>query len=159
MAAVSVALQAACSSRPAGGDEPLRPAQAGVRTQGGLEYRGQLLVMESFPVQLAATVTVTNTSDAERTVTFPDACVVLMRAYQVDREVWDQASVAMCAQALEEVTLPAGGSRSFRAGTTAYEILGDALPDGSYRMTAYLRPEGGAVELELGNADLGIPRS
>src|SRR5688500_16737325 len=48
----------------------------------GIEYQADVLVMESFPVQLSGRATVRNTSSESRTVTFPDGCVALMRAYR-----------------------------------------------------------------------------
>jgi hypothetical protein len=153
-----LALLPGCASHPESDDEPLRPGPAGVRTVDGIQYQGELLVMESFPVQLSATVTVTNASGAPRTLEFPDGCVVLLRAYQGADRVWDQTRSVGCTQAIVSVPLTAGKSRTFRGRTDGYEVLGDSLPDGLYRMTAYLRPDGNVVELELGETDLAIPR-
>lgn len=150
-------LVAGCTSRNTD-EEPLRPGPSGTRTEGGLEYGGELLVMESFPVQLAANITLTNVEGGELDVSFPDGCVVLLRAYAGDRKVWDQAASTVCTMAIQSVVLKGGESRAFRASTSAYEVLGDSLPDGSYRMTAYLRPAGETVEIELGKVDLAIPR-
>lgn len=152
-------VQLGCGSSRTEGGEPLKPGASGAAKVEGIEYRGELLVMESFPVQLAANVTVTNTSKQPATLEFPDGCVVLLRAYRAGEQVWDQSAEMACTMAIQSVTLGAGESKTFRAGTDAYEILGDALPDGSYRMTAYLRPDGRVVELELGSTDLAIPRA
>ena len=48
-------------------------------------------------------------------------------------------------------------SEQFHTGlVSAATILGDSLPDGEYRITAYMRP-GQVVELEAGMADLAVP--
>jgi hypothetical protein len=137
-----------------------RPADAVVRD--GIEYRADVLVMESFPVQLSGRVTVRNTSSAARTVTFPDGCVALLRAYRAGAggPVWDQASEVGCTMALVPVELGAGEEREIATATaSAYEILGTELPDGEYRIAIYLRPiEAGEVEIEAGTTDLAIPR-
>jgi hypothetical protein len=128
----------------------------------GIEYRAEVLVMESFPVQLSGRATIRNTSDEDRTVTFPDGCVALMRAYRVEGggPVWDQAGGLACTMALVPVELGAGEEREVPAPTvSAYEILGTELPDGDYRIAIYLRPiDAGEVEIEAGTTDLAIPR-
>jgi hypothetical protein len=138
--------------------EPLKPGQAGVQ-RGGVEYHGQLAILESFPVQLAASVTLNNISQSAVTLDFPDSCVVLLRAYQDDRQVWDQGESVFCAQMIQSVTLAPGESRTFQARTTAFEILGKDLADGRYRISGYLRTAGEIVEVEVGEADLAIPRA
>jgi hypothetical protein len=125
---------------------------------GGIEYRGQLAVMESFPVQLAASVTLTNRSGKPRTLSFPDGCLVLLRAYRNGNVAWDQASSVGCTLAIEEITLALGESRRLGGRATAYDVLGKDLPDGLYRIVAYLRPDGGEVEVPLGETDLAVPR-
>ncbi|MBA2563936.1 MAG: hypothetical protein H0V09_00760 [Gemmatimonadetes bacterium] len=148
-----------CASKSEPSREPLRPDPAGTRTVGAIEYRGELLVLESFPVQLAGSVTLTNRSDGERTLAFPDGCVVLLRAYRADERVWDQVGGLGCTQAIVNVTLAAGESNTLRAPTaSAYEILSPGHPAGTYRLTAYLRPAGAAeIEVDMGEADLAVP--
>lgn len=128
----------------------------------GIEYRAEVFVMESFPVQLSGRATVTNRSDHPRTVTFVDGCVVLMRVYRPEggSPVWDQASVSGCTMALVPVELGPGEGRMLPGGgVSAYEILADGLPDGDYRVTIYLRPvEAEVIELDAGTTDLAIPR-
>jgi hypothetical protein len=43
--------------------------------------------------------------------------------------------------------------------TSARAILGDSLPDGRYRLEAWLRPDSGPVFVEAGTVDLSVPRS
>ncbi len=126
---------------------------------GGLTYRvTSLTIAESFPVQVGVTVEIVNGSTTPRSVTFPDGCVVLMRAYGGGSDpVWDMNSAVGCTMALVDVDLAPGESEVFQTGlVSAATILGNNLPNGEYRITAYLRP-GQMVELEAGRADLTVP--
>ena len=125
----------------------------------GITYRvTSFVIAESFPVQLGITVELENESATPKSVTFPDGCVVLMRAYDGRMEpLWDMGNTVACALVLVEVDLAPGESQQFQAGlVSAATILGDSLPNGEYRITAYLRP-GEIVELEAGIADLAVP--
>jgi hypothetical protein len=128
----------------------------------GIEYQADVLVMESFPVQLSGRATLRNTSSESRTVTFPDGCVALLRAYRADGggPVWDQSSGLGCTMALVPIELGPGEEREIPTpNVSAYEILGNELPDGDYRIAVYLRPVDGAeVEIVAGTTDLAIPR-
>lgn len=143
---------------------PLDPG--GLRTgsvvRSDIEYRGQVLVMESFPVQLGGRVALRNRSRESHTVTFSDGCLVLLRAYrpQGGGPVWDQGHEVGCTQALVPVELNAGEEREVAAPTaSAYDILRADLPDGAYRIALYLRPVGAPeIELDAGTVDLAIPR-
>ena len=126
---------------------------------GGLTYSvASFVVAESFPVQIGITVQIENTSATSRSVTFPDGCVVLMRAYGEGTEAaWDMGSAVGCTMALVQVDLAPGEIEEFQTGlVSAQTILGDDLPNGDYRITAYLRP-GEIVELDAGTADLAVP--
>ena len=138
-------------------------------TSSGLDLREQLIdgityrvtgfvIAESFPVQIGITVELENESTTPQSVTFPDGCVVLMRAYDSGTEpVWDMGQTVACTLALVKVDLAPGQSEEFITGLmSAASILGDSLPNGEYRITAYLRP-GQIVELEAGMADLAVP--
>ncbi|HUP19676.1 MAG TPA: BsuPI-related putative proteinase inhibitor [Gemmatimonadota bacterium] len=155
------ALAATCNNEPASPDsDPDRPPAAGAPVvRNGVEYRADLAVMESFPVQLAGRVTITNATGAAVQLTFPDGCVALLRAYRSDARVWDQSSGIACTMALVQVSLAPGESRTVQApNVSAYEILGDELPDGDYEIRVYLRPDGGEVEISAGTTQLAIPR-
>ena len=109
-----------------GGPRGSGSPRGGAAVQDGIEYRADVAVMESFPVQLAGRVTITNRSGAPRTVTFPDGCVALLRAYRPGEAepVWDQAEGLACTMALVPVELAAGATHEVRAPTvSAYEIL------------------------------------
>ncbi len=135
---------------------------SGAIVRDGIEYRAEVLIMESFPVQLSGRAFVKNPSAETRTVTFPDGCVALMRAYEPDGAdpVWDQAQETGCTMALVPLELGPGEERELPTPTaSAYEILAGGLPDGDYRITVYLRPvDDGEVEIDAGTTDLAIPR-
>lgn len=135
---------------------------SGAVVRDGIEYRAEVLVMESFPVQLSGRATVKNRTGGRRTVTFPDGCVALMRAYGPEGggPVWDQAHELACTMALVPVELAPGEERTLPTpSASAYEILGTDLPDGAYRITVYLRPvDGAVVEIDAGTTELAIPR-
>jgi len=125
----------------------------------GITYRvTSFAIAESFPVQLRITVEIENESTTSQSVTFSDGCVVLIRAYDGGtKPVWDMGQAVGCTLALVEVDLVPGESEEFNTGlVSAATILGDGLPAGEYRITAYLRP-GQIVELEAGMADLAVP--
>ena len=125
----------------------------------GITYKVTgFVIAESFPVQIGITVELENESTTPQSVTFPDGCVVLMRAYDSGTEpVWDMGQTVACTLALVEVDLAPGQSEELITGlVSAASILGDSLPNGEYRITAYLRP-GEVVELEVGMADLAVP--
>ena len=125
----------------------------------GITYRVTgFVIAESFPVQLGIIVELENESTTPKSVTFPDGCVVLMRAYDSGTEpVWDMSQTVACTLALVEVDLGPGESEELNTGlVSSASILGDSLPNAEYRITAYLRP-GQVVELEAGTADLAVP--
>ena len=126
---------------------------------GEITYRAtSLIIAESFPVQIGVTVELLNESSSPQSVTFPDGCVVLMRAYDGGPDpVWDMGGVVGCTLALVEVDLAPGAREVFESGlVSAAAILGDSLPNGEYRISAYLRP-GEVVELNAGRTDLAVP--
>ena len=125
----------------------------------GITYRvTSFNIAESFPVQLQITVEIENESTTSQSVTFPDGCVVLVRVYDGGTEpVWDEGRTAACTQALVQVSLAPGESAEFHTGMlSAATILGDSLPNGEYRIAAYLRP-GKIVERDAGRVDLAVP--
>jgi len=129
---------------------------------GGVAYHVKSFVIaESFPVQLGVTVEIENQSGTAQSVTFPNGCVLLMRAYDsLGNLAWDLGHFVDCTQALVVVDLEPGESEEFQTGlVSAATILGDNLPDGEYRIAVYLSPNGQTVELDAGMADLGIPRN
>ena len=129
------------------------------RVVDGLRYSvASFDVAESFPVQIGITVRIENESTTSQSVTFPDGCVVLMRAYGEGTEpAWDMGNAVGCITMLIQVDLAPGESKEYQTGlVSAQTILGEDLPNGYYRITAYLRP-GEIVELDAGTTDLSVP--
>lgn len=125
-----------------------------------VEFSARVDVMESFPVQLVGQLTVENTGDERVTVVFPDGCVALLSAFEVNGgggPVWTQ-SIA-CTTVLVAVDLGPGERRSFSTPiASARDILGTELPDGEYLIVVNLRPNGKVMEIEVGTVELAIPR-
>lgn len=137
------------------------PIGSGLEARDKIEYFGVVWVMESFPVQLMGEMRMTNIDEADAQLIFPDGCVVLLRAYTPtgNTPVWDQAQDVACTQATVEVNLAPAAARTFSTATSsAADILGATLPDGTYRITVYARPNDGIVEIDVGTVALGIPR-
>ena len=125
----------------------------------GINYRvTSFAIAKSFPAQIRITVEIENESTTSQSLTFPDGCVVLIRAYDGGTgPVWDMGHAVACTEALVQVSLAPGESEEFHTGlVSAATILGDSLPNGEYLITAYLRP-GAMVELHAGMADLAVP--
>jgi len=142
-------------------DSVLGPELQSRSVVGGVTYSvTEFAVAESFPVQIGVTVEVANESATSQSVTFPDGCVLLMRAYDSRGELaWDLGHLVDCTAALVELDLAPGETEQYEIGLiSAATILGENLPDGEYRIAVYLRPNGQSVELEAGVADLAIPR-
>jgi hypothetical protein len=157
---VVACVAAACG----GGSEPGAPSTddaAAVIAAGEVRFTADTRILESFPVQLHTSVTATNDGDEPVQLTFPDGCVVLLRAYRDGggEPVWDQRAEMACTAALVQETLAPGTSQTWEARTDARAILGTSHPDGRYRLEAYLRPRTGTVAVPAGTADLAVPRS
>ena len=126
--------------------------------QDNLEFQAETLIMESFPVQLRTVVHVTNATTAPADLTFPDGCKVLMRVYRDAARrslAYDMTRVMGCTMAIEEFRIAPAAVREFDAPTiSAATILGDSLPNGTYYISAVLRPNGKRIELDAGSAQL-----
>ena len=120
---VASATLAACQVSPSGLDLPDQVID-------GITYRVTgFHIAESFPVQLGVTVEIENKSTTPRSVTFPDGCVVLMRAYDPGTEpVWDMSRTVACTLALIEVYLAPGESEEFSAGLVSAATVRDERP-------------------------------
>jgi hypothetical protein len=130
---------------------------------GGFEIAADVAVMESFPVQLAGSMTFTNREAEERTLQ-TDVCWPLLRAYLPGDEttpVWDQLEEGACAmlQPRTDVVQPDASIRFETPIASAADILDDDLPDGTYRITVYFQVMGeGEIEREAGEVELAVPR-
>ena len=136
----------------------LQQQQTGQGTAVGGSYTAETRIAETAPVTMYTTVRVENTSSGRQEVTFPDGCVVLLRAYRgparMGAPAWDQERGVACTMQLVELSLAPGESREFQTSVRADRILGDSLPAGRYYFTAVLRPDGRVVEVPAGEADL-----
>lgn len=105
--------------------------------------------------RLVGTVTLTNPTAVPLAVRFPDTCVVLLRLYTLDEsQLVVDAHSKRCLPFPVDLTLAPGESRTYETNVLFFFILGNSLPEGRYRATLYLRPEGGR-EVEIG---VGLPR-
>ena len=157
---IPILLVAACTSAE---DGPTDSPPATSRQVGGVEYSADTRVMESFPVQLGMSVTARNTSGAAVTLEFPDPCVPRLEAYRDSARsgepAWSQERAIGCAAVIHVVEIGAGRTHELGAPTvSAYDVLGDSLPDGRYWLSAVLMPNGQRLELPAGAADLAVPR-
>jgi hypothetical protein len=162
---LSALLALACSGGASPPERPGRdgaePGAADVVIHEGLEYRATTAVMESFPVQLATTVTVTNRGAETVSLILPDGCAVLLRAYRdgaATTPAYDAGGNTICTAALQEFTIQPNATQQLQGRSDAREILGDSLPDGSYQLRALVRPNGGQVEVPAGRVELAVPR-
>lgn len=128
----------------------------------GFEVAGDLAIMESFPVQLAGSMTFHNDTDETLTLRTGE-CWPLLRAYRPgeDDPVWDQSEEGACNlfAVREDEVAPAGSVRFESPVVSAADVLDDELPDGAYEMTIYFHPlESDEIEIALGEVDLAVPR-
>jgi hypothetical protein len=132
--------------------------QGAPQTEGDLRYTAETAILESFPVQLATTVRVSNVGSRPAALEFSDGCPVLLRAYRTAARtyppVWDQERDTFCTQALQLFTLEPGNTKEFTVRTDARQILGDSLPNGDYFLTAVVRKTGWPLELDAGQVEL-----
>lgn len=153
--AAALVLAACARAVVTSGPDPVRPDAVMV---GEIRYQAETAILESHPVQLRTTVSVTNTGARPDTLEMPGGCPVLLRAYRdparTGTPVWDQARNTACTLQLLYLDLAPGQTRAFEGRATAHDILGDSLPNGRYYLTAVLRPENQVVELEAGDTEL-----
>lgn len=124
---------------------------------GGVTFRAETAVLESFPVQLRVRVIASNESAAPVRFT-TGGCRVLLRAYRTPGHggapAWSQEHGAICIMDLELVRLQPGQSREYTTRASARQILGDSLPNGRYRLEAAFYKDGALVPLDAGEVDL-----
>lgn len=148
-------LAAACGDEPAGpGDVAGGPDVV----REGIAYAARLTAARPDLVEVE--VGITNRASAPETIRFPDTCVVLLRAYfpSSARLAWDQQDGKTGCQAQPvEVEVACCAERTFSQQISSIGILGHTLPEGEYRIAAYLRPVG-AAEIELGVGTVRLER-
>lgn len=125
----------------------------------GIDFLAEMALLDTD--ELTATVHVTNRRETAVALEFPDACVALLRAYHPDgarvAPVWDQRQVADCEGEPASLEIGPGGVAELRVPRVEVgRVLGESLPPGSYRFTAYLRPGGQVVEVAAGTAELEL---
>src|SRR5688572_9275925 len=113
-----------------------------------------LLLQPSWD-RLVGRITLTNPTADIIALRFPDTCVVLLRLYRLaDEQRVVDAHSKRCQPRPIDMTLGPGESRTFETNVTFFFILGIEIPEGRYRATLYMRPDG-ADEVEIG---VGLPR-
>lgn len=156
-----VALSLACAEElrePASTADPASSATpSGVA---GLVLEADVVVMESFPVQLRGTLRVENPTAAP--ISFDvGGCPVFLRVYDTAGDlVWDQGDGAVCTMILRTVTLAPEAAESFETATaSAADVLGEDHPDGTYRTAVYVAlVSGSQPEADAGDVALAVPR-
>ncbi|MFN2420118.1 MAG: hypothetical protein ABR527_01870 [Gemmatimonadota bacterium] len=134
--------------------EPTAPALR------GLDFDADLDRVERSPLRLEAVVTITNRRSTPVTLTFPIACLGLIRAYEggSSAPVWEQLSGEGCPRQPLPLALEPDDEREIRIREmSAGEVLGQNLPEGTYRFTVLLEPDGHVLEIEAGEAELERP--
>lgn len=154
-----IGLAAACADRvptPETGDRADSIRVVAPADFSGLRLEAEVAVNDSIPVQLQGSLEVTNPTH-QATSFDVGGCPVFLRVYDASGAmVWDQGDGAICTMILRTVTLESGETERFQtAEADVTEILGEELPDGSYRAAVYLalvdggQPEASAGEVEL----------
>lgn len=140
-------------------EDPLTPLSRFPETAPRIEIKGSLIFERGDAI--TAQVVLSNPSLEPQRLTFPDTCVILLRAYFIpnDRRAWDQLDGKKnCQEQDVEVVIDPGGERPFEESISSLGILGLTLPEGPYRIAAYLRPLGEEeVEVDLGPTNLERP--
>ena len=157
---VMAAALVACSAPE---ESPTDAPSASRTIDGPIEYSGETLIMESFPVQLQAILTARNTSDGDVVLNFPYPCVAHLQVHRdsarTGEPAWSQERFMGCIAVIFDDTIAAGDTAQYYAPRTdAAEILGDSLPDGRYWLSITLNPRGERLVVPAGSADLGVPR-
>ena len=151
-------LGAGCNGSP---DVAAPPASGAPVTQGGIEYTADTRVMESFPVQLDTRVTMRNRGAQRATIELGSGCPINLRAYRNEARTqlaWDQSAGRVCTMQIQIVELAPGETAERATRASAYDILGDSLPDGRYYLSAAVQVVGNGVVVPAGSVDLAVPR-
>ena len=153
--ALLVLLSLGCMREP---PPPLTPPAPPLR---GLDFSADLDVSGRSPQRIETTVEIKNRRSVPATLQFPISCYGLLRAYDGIRDapVWEQEPGEGCPEEPASLSLMPGEEREVEIPTVlARDVLGAALPDGSYRFTVLLVPDGNVLEIVAGEADLQRPR-
>lgn len=156
-------MMAVSCSEPVGVVQPGDPVDASPRSselrRGPLLYRAVLETAREDVV--AARVEIVNEGSAPETLSFPDTCIAMLRAYFAlgGGEAWDQRDgKTHCRDRVREIEIAPGATVVTDPFAASIAVLGDGLPEGSYRFTTYLIPIGEPeIELPLGEVRLALP--
>ena len=159
----SLAMMGAACSEPVGVVAPGDPVDATPREseirRGPFLYRAVLETAREDGV--AARVEIVNEGSSPRSLSFPDTCIAMLRAYfaPAGREAWDHRDgKTQCRDRLFEIEVAPGDTVVADTQVASIAVLGDGLPEGSYRFTTYLIPIGEPeIELPLGEVRLALP--
>lgn len=148
----AIPLLGGCAHDPSASASAPTPA-----TLRGIDFLAEVAIVGS-PARVTGVVAITNRRETPVRLAFPDACVALLRVYELEDErlppVWDQSEDADCAGEPAVLELGGGGVAQVRLRDVPVDHIRGDGPAGPYRFTAYLRPGGTVVEVEAGSADL-----
>jgi hypothetical protein len=103
-------------------------------------------------------MTIVNRRPTQALLTFPSACLGLLRVYEETARtvpVWEQEAGEACSASAERINLMPGEEREVTLPhIEVAEILGTELPEGTYRFTVLVAPDGQVLEIDAGEADL-----
>lgn len=103
-------------------------------------------------------MTIVNRRTTPALLTFPSACLGHLRVYEESARtvpVWEEEAGEACLASAERISLQPGEEREVRLPHVEVgEILGTELPEGTYRFTVLVAPDGHVLEIEAGEADL-----
>ena len=141
-----------------GGPADVPPRVTEVR-RGPLLYRAVLETAREDAV--AARVEIVNESAGTEFLRFPDTCIAMLRAYFFPQggRAWDHRDgKTQCRDRVREIEIAPGDTVFAEPTVASIAVLGDGLPQGSYRFTTYLIPMGETeIELPLGEVRLALP--
>ena len=103
-------------------------------------------------------MTLRNRRSTPALLTFPNACLGLLRVYDGSARtapVWEQATGDVCPASTASVTLAPGADHELiLPPIDVAEILGSELEDGAYRITIVVAPDGHVLEIQAGEVEL-----
>ena len=124
----------------------------------GIDFQAEISLLRASPARVSTTMTIVNRRPTPALLTFPSACLGLLRVYEESARtvpVWEQEAGEACPASQERIPLLPGEEREVRLPhVEVREILGTELPGGTYRFTVLVAPGGQVLEVEAGEVDL-----
>jgi hypothetical protein len=128
----------------------------------GLDFEAEASIQRSSPARLVVTMTMRNRRSTPAVLTFPNACLGLLRVYEDSERsvpVWEQPVGDPCPASTASVSLMPGVDHEvILPPIEVAEILGSELAAGTYRITVVIAPGGQVLEIQAGEAELARPR-